>query len=133
VLILIICGTHILIFWQDNPKRLSLKAKQTIEEYLPDNILACSDISLWEVAMLMKTGKLRNDICTEQYINDICLTMSLSILPITPKIAALSQQDIFVHKDPADRLIASTATAHIVPLISADSKLHDIKALDIIW
>ena len=135
---MIICDTHILIFWQDNPQRLSSKAKQIIEESLghnslADNSLACSDISLWEIAMLMKSGRLRNDISAEQYMNDIILTMSLTVLPITPKIAVLSQQDLFIHKDPADRLIASTAIAHKVPLISADSKLQNIITLEVIW
>jgi len=130
---LIICDTHVLIFWQDNPQRLSTKAKQVIEESLGNNSLACSDISLWEIAMLMKSGRLRNDISAEQYMNDIILTMSLTVLPITPKIAVLSQQDLFIHKDPADRLIASTAIAHKVPLISADSKLQNIITLEVIW
>lgn len=130
---MIICDTHILIFWQDNPKRLSITAKQTIEEALEKNTLACSDISLWEIAMLIKAGRLRNDISAEQYMNDIILTMSLSVLPITPEIAVLSQQEIFVHKEPADRLIASTAIAHKVPLISADSKLQSIFSLEIVW
>lgn len=66
-------------------------------------------------------------------MNDIILTMSLTVLPVTPEIAALSQQDIFIHKDPADRLIASTAIINNSPLITADSKLQDINQLSIIW
>jgi PIN domain nuclease of toxin-antitoxin system len=54
--------------------------------------------------MLFKSGRLRNDIPAEQYMNDIILTMSLTVLPVTPEISALSQQDIFIHKDPANRL-----------------------------
>ena len=130
---MIICDTHVLIFWQDNPQRLSKKAKQVIEKSLENASLACSDISLWEISMLMKSGKLRNDISAEQYMNDIILTMSLTVLPITSEIAALSQQDFFIHKDPADRLIASTAIAHKIPLISADSKLQNILSLEIVW
>jgi len=40
---------------------------------------------------------------------------------------------ILIYKYPADRLIASTAIVHKVPLITADSKLVNIQALDIIW
>jgi PIN domain nuclease of toxin-antitoxin system len=130
---LTICDTHILIFWQDNPNRLSKKAKEAIEIALERKQLACSDISFWEIAMLFKTGRLRNDISGTQYMNDILLTMSLNVLPITSEIAMLSQQDIFIHKDPADRLIASTAIAHKAPLITADSKLANIQSLDILW
>ena len=130
---LTICDTHVLIFWQDAPKRLSIKAKHTLEKALANKSLACSDISFWEISMLFKTNRLRNDVSAEQYMNDIILTMSLTVLPITPEIAALSQQNIFIHKDPADRLIAATAIANKGPLISADSKLQNIEALDIIW
>ena len=130
---LTICDTHILIFWQDNPERLSKKAKEALEAALKRKELACSGISFWEIAMLFKAGRLRNDISGTQYMNDILLTMSLNVLPITAEIAMLSQQDIFIHKDPADRLIASTAIVHKVPLITADAKLVNIQALDIIW
>ncbi len=130
---LTICDTHILIFWQDNPKRLSKKASLALEQSLASQWLACSDISFWEISMLFKAGRLRNDIDAAQYMNDLVLSLSLTVLPITAEIAVLSQQDIFIHKDPADRLIASTAIINKAPLISADSKLSNIKALDIIW
>ena len=83
--------------------------------------------------MLFKVNRLRNDVPAEQYMNDIILTMSLTVLPITPEIATLSQQELFIHKDPADRLIASTAMINKVPLISSDSKLQNIESLEIIW
>ena len=130
---LTICDTHILIFWQDAPKRLSIKAKQVLEESLDKKTVACSDISFWEISMLFKAGRLRDDVSAEQYMNDIILTMSMTILPVTPEIAVLSQQDLFTHKDPADRLIASTAMIHKAPLITADSKLQNIEPLDVIW
>jgi len=49
----IICDTHILIFRQDNPKRLSNTAQAAIKTALYDKTLACSDISFWEIAMLI--------------------------------------------------------------------------------
>lgn len=130
---MIICDTHVLIFLQDDPSRLTKKAKERLTLGLEQNNLACSDISFWEIAMLFKAGRLRNDISAEQYMNDITLTMGLSVLPVTPDIAVLSQKDIFFHKDPADRLIASTAMVHKASLISADSKLRGVQGLNIIW
>ncbi|MCF6299666.1 MAG: type II toxin-antitoxin system VapC family toxin [Proteobacteria bacterium] len=130
---LTICDTHVLIFWVDNPDRLSEKAKTAFERALKSKSLACSDISLWEISMLFKANKLRNDISAEQYMQDIILTLSLKVLPITAKIAVTSQQDIFIHKDPADKLIAATAIVNNSPLISADSKLRNIVNLHVIW
>ncbi len=129
----IICDTHILIFWQDDPMRLSIAAQDAIEKGLNDRTLACSDISFWEISMLIQSGRLRNDIASVQYMADLCLALSLTVLPITPEIAYLSQEDFFLHKDPADRLIAATAIHHNAPLITANKKLRDLKPLNVIW
>ena len=133
LLMLTICDTHIIIFWQDNPTKLTTKANKAIKLALKNNSLACCDISLWEIAMLFKSNRLRNDIDAKQYLDDIILTMSLKVLPITSEIATLSQKDIFIHKDPADKLIAATAIAHNAPLITADSKLQNIEGLKVVW
>jgi len=130
---LTICDTHVLIFWQDDPRRFSKKAKTAMDAGLESKNLACSDISFWEIAMLFRGGRLRGDVDVAQYINDLSLTLSLTVLPITAEIAALSQADFFTHKDPADRLIAATAMCHNAPLISSDSKLQGIKRLNVIW
>ena len=129
----IICDTHILIFWQDDPKRLSNTAQAAIDTALHDKTLACSDISFWEIAMLIHSGRLRDDISPVRYMADLCLALSLTVLPITPEIASLSQEDFFHHKDPADRLIAATAIYHNAPLITADNKLKSIEQLTVIW
>ena len=129
----IICDTHILIFWQDDPKRLSNAAQSAIETGLNDKTLACADISFWEIAMLMHSGRLRNDISPVQYMSDLCLALSLTVLPITPEIASLSQESFFHHNDPADRLIAATAIYHNAPLITADKKLKKLEPLTVIW
>ena len=130
---LTICDTHILIFWQDDPTRLSKQAAAALEKGLQEKTLACADISFWEIAMLMRAGRLRNNIPATQYMNDLVLVLALTVLPITPEIAMLSQQDFFLHEDPADRLIAATALYHKAPLISADKKLREIEPLTVIW
>lgn len=129
----IICDTHILVFWQDAPERLSPRAAQALASGLENGTLACADISFWEIAMLMQCGRLRNDISATRYMNDLRLAMSLTVLPISPEIAFISQSDFFVHKDPADRLIGATALYHQAPLISADRKLQALAELEVIW
>ncbi|MDD5214781.1 MAG: PIN domain nuclease, partial [Methylococcales bacterium] len=53
---LTICDTHILLFWADAPERLSEKAAAALEI----GTLACSDITLWEIAMLYTRGRINN-------------------------------------------------------------------------
>ena len=130
---LTICDTHILIYWQDAPERLSFNAEAALEKGIKQKNLACADISLWEISMLSASGRIRNDISVSEYLSDLIRVLCLEVLPITPEIAALSQADFFTHKDPADRLITATAIYHNASLITADRKLHDIEQLTTIW
>jgi len=67
------------------------------------------------------------------YIQDILLALDVTVLPITADIAELSQSALFIHGDPADRLIAATALIHRAALITADEKLRAIPNLHCIW
>jgi len=131
----VICDTHILLFWADQPERLSSRAREAIDKGLAAGGLACADISLWEIAMLHARGRLNNRIgvSVADYLGDILLAMDLRVLPITPAIAELSQDERFVHGDPADRLIAATALEQGLPLVTADDKLQRIPGLRCIW
>ena len=131
----IICDTHVLIFWASTPEKLPDKASQLIRTGLKKGSLACSDISLWEIAMLVDKKRLALPQATKasDYIQAIVDAIDLTVLPITSEIAELAQLDDFVHGDPADRLIAATALANNARLITADTKLHKVKRLKCEW
>ena len=57
---LTICDTHILLFWADEPRRLSATARAALDLGTESANLACSDISLWEIAMLYARGRVNN-------------------------------------------------------------------------
>jgi len=57
----------------------------------------------------------------------------MSILPITPQIAAISSSHpAFRHHDPADRIIAATTIHHRAVLLTFDAKLQGIPVLEAI-
>ena len=132
---LTICDTHVLLFWADEPSRLSSKANAVLDLGVETGTLACSDISLWEIAMLYSRGRINNQagISSSAYLNDILIAMGITVLPITSEIAEISQSLIFMHGDPADRIIAATALVHRAQLITADDKLRNIQGLQYIW
>jgi PIN domain nuclease of toxin-antitoxin system len=132
---LTICDTNILLFWADEPRRLSKPASAALDLAADSANLACSDISLWEIAMLYARGRVNNraGVSSSAYIQDILIGMGMTVLPITAEIAEVSQSAIFTHGDPADRLIAATALAHRAPLITADEKLRATPGLRCIW
>ncbi|OGA14220.1 MAG: hypothetical protein A3H33_09920 [Betaproteobacteria bacterium RIFCSPLOWO2_02_FULL_65_20] len=122
-----------LIYDALTPARLSARARKAIALAHADRELACSDISLWEIAMLIARKRLDPVIDARQFLNDMIAARHVRVLPITAEIGMLSQSDVFSHGDPADRLIAATARLHRAPLITSDAKLRKLKEVTTIW
>jgi PIN domain nuclease of toxin-antitoxin system len=130
---LIVVDTHALIYDALTPARLSARARKAIDLAFTDGELACSDISLWEIAMLIAHKRLNPAMDARQFLDDMIAARQVRVLPITAEIAVLSQSDDFSHGDPADRLIAATARLHRAPLITSDAKLRKLKDVTTIW
>ena len=132
----IICDTHVLLFWADAPHKLSAAAREAFEAGMAEGTLACADITLWEIGMLLARGRLvlpPGGASIRSYVDDILLAAGVEVLAITPEIAELAQDSAFVHGDPADRLIAATAIAYGGTLISADEKLQSLGRITVVW
>jgi len=130
----ILLDTCALIHASLTPDMLGKQAADTIDYGLQNKSLACSDISLWEIAMLINRGRIKPDADSALFIQQVVLAYSITIFPITPLIAVLSADDtLFRHKDPCDRIIAATALHNTIPLITSDSHLQGIPGLITIW
>jgi len=130
---LITLDTQVMVFDALEPRRLSRRAKQALAEGTESRSLACSDICLWEMAMLAARGKIDARGDTAAFINDLLQARYIRTLPITPEIAVLAQSDAFRHGDPADRLVAATALEYGVPLVTADAELRKLRQLKVVW
>ena len=130
---MIVLDTHAIVFDALIPNRLSSRARKAIAAAAQERELACSDISLWEIAMLISRGRLDPAMDARQFLDDVVTARSIRVLAITPEIAVLSQSDVFVHGDPADRLIAATAQSFRAPLVTSDERLRALKDIRTIW
>ena len=129
----VVVDTHILIWDQLDPTRLSTKAKKAINEAdNADQIFIC-EISLWEIAILMRKKRLSIDMPYLDFIHNVLRTRNYVLQGINPEIAWLATTVEIETRDPADRLIAATAIQLGVPLISADQLIRSNKDLKIIW
>jgi PIN domain nuclease of toxin-antitoxin system len=130
---LIVLDTHALIYDALTPARLSARARKAIALAFTERDLACSDVSLWEIAMLIARKRLNPVMDARQFLDDMIAARHVRVLPITAEIAVLSQSDMFSHGDPANRLIAATARLHRAPLITSDANLRKLKEVATIW
>ena len=130
---MITLDTCALIFDALFPEKLTAAAKKAINQAEKKNELFCSDICLWEIAMLIQKKRLDPGADAETFMRLMLEARQIQILGISLKIAALSAALATDHLDPADRIIAATAIQHNAALITCDKKLHRITDLSIIW
>jgi PIN domain nuclease of toxin-antitoxin system len=81
------------------------------------------DVSLWEIAIKQKNGKLSDAVLVKVYeaIRDgLIKPISLSRGSLEAYCALDFDSD---HKDPFDRLIISTAHVHDLPIVTTDARI----------
>jgi len=131
---MILLDTCVMIFDALAPERLSQKALRELEKGRQSNALACSDISLWEIAMLMSKGRIKTAMPPRGFLADVVAANRLHVLPIIPEIACQAAYHAdFSHGDPADRIIAATALHHKALLLTCDTRLREMKSVRTAW
>jgi PIN domain nuclease of toxin-antitoxin system len=132
---MIIIDTCALIFDSLDPKKLTKKGLEAINQAEEEKHLYCCDITLWEVAMLVSKKRLKIEIDLKSFLGLVLEARQIQILPITPEIAtlAVTSPSLIEHGDPADRLIAATTLHRKASLVTADAKLQNMIDLPTIW
>ena len=131
---MITADTHIIIWDALQPGLLSRKAKFELEQAnRQDGIIFC-DISLWEIAMLIKRKRLKIDTAFTELMRLLMEAFPFRIIPISPEIADLSVRlGDTINLDPADRLICATSIIEGAPLVTADRNLRNSDLVHTIW
>lgn len=131
---MILLDTHVLIWLVAAPRRLSRPAQSAIRRARTAGGIAIASISLWEIAMLIARGRLRVHGTPEVAIGEIVEAAGTSIREISPAIAALSTQfPQGFPRDPADRLIAATARAEGLVLVTKDKGIRASALVKTVW
>ncbi len=114
--------THTLVWISLDPDRVKARAKERLKR--EKEPLSVSAVSLYEVAVLSRRGRIDLDIPIQSWFDLAFADASLRLLPVTPQIAinAALLPDGF-HGDPIDRIIAATARVHNLVLCTHDEKL----------
>ena len=126
--------THVLAWVLLEPQNLSKAAASATRRERRNQGIALAAISLWELARLFSQGLVKGRGTVETSVRTLIEGSRAEVRPITPEIAALAWQfpDDFPH-DPADRLIAATARAEGMTLITRDERIRQSPLLRTLW
>ena len=129
---MILLDTHVLVWSQREPRRLSRPAESAIRRARAQNSLAVSAITLVELANLINRGRIRTSWTVEGTIRQ--LIEEVEVLPLTLELAiATSYLPPDMLADPMDRMIAATARAEGIPLVTADERMQKCPLVKTIW
>jgi PIN domain nuclease of toxin-antitoxin system len=130
---LILLDTHVVIWLGLEPARVSKNARRAIDQARREGTgLAISGITLFEITLLSDKKRIHFIPNLETFLTDI--ESRFIVLPISGRICARSSLlPSSYPNDPADRIIAGTALAEDLTLITADREIRKSRALPIIW
>jgi PIN domain nuclease of toxin-antitoxin system len=130
----ILLDTHVLARLLFEPKRLSRPATKAIERAVRSEGIGVASITLWELACLFVRGRIRHSGTVESAVERVVRESGVVVREVTPVIAALAAQfPIDFPGDPADRLIAATARAEGIQLITADERIRGSTLVKTVW
>lgn len=120
----ILLDTHVILWCLLEPNELHSNVKEIIDLAQDKSRLLLSSISLWEIAMLKSKKRINVYEPITEFLKSITAIQGLTIIDITPEIAADSVallEDF--HGDPADRIIAASCINYGAMLLTRDHKI----------
>jgi PIN domain nuclease of toxin-antitoxin system len=126
----VLVDTHTFIWALLKDHRLTPKAKQILKS--DEHELVFSLVSLWEIAIKIKTGKLNTIGSSVAYIRDEMNAYGMELLPIRYEHILQLESLPHHHSDPFDRLLIAQATTESLPILTGD-RVFQQYAVKLIW
>jgi PIN domain nuclease of toxin-antitoxin system len=125
----VLVDTHTFIWDLEGSPRSSRKAIEMLRS--DEHELFFSLVSLWEIAIKIKTGKLNALGSSVAYIRDEMENYSMTLLPVRYEHVLQLEALPAHHSDPFDRLLIAQAITESLPILTNDEKfaLYPVKVL----
>ena len=131
---MIVLDTHVWVWWVSGLEPLSTRAASLIDQAVRDRAILVSCISVWEVAMLVKRGRLALTMDVEDWVARSEALPFLRFVPVENRVAlAAVGLPEPLHGDPADRIIVATARTLGATLVTRDERLWNYPHVNTAW
>jgi PIN domain nuclease of toxin-antitoxin system len=126
----VLIDTHTFLWDIQSDHRSSRLAKQILKS--DEHELYFSLVSLWEIAIKMKTGKLNALGSSVSYLRDEMEAYGIQLLPIRYEHILQLEMLPAHHSDPFDRLLIAQAITESLPILTHDRRFSAYPA-KILW
>ncbi|MDQ3032740.1 MAG: type II toxin-antitoxin system VapC family toxin [Myxococcota bacterium] len=118
--------THVVLWWFEQPKRLSAAQRRALSKASDTRALGVCDATLWEIALLVEAGRVRLSVPIDVWLARATAAPLVERCGVTPAIAR-EMIDLTSTRgwDPADRILVATARVLGVPLVTSDARITE--------
>jgi PIN domain nuclease of toxin-antitoxin system len=118
----VLLDTHVLIWWMENSRRLSKRAKAVIQNH--ETTVWVSAVSVWEINTKAALGRLDVRQTLVEEIEEEMESSGFRRLPIHFEHAFALRFLPLHHRDPFDRMLIAQAQCEGLTLLTADDALQ---------
>jgi PIN domain nuclease of toxin-antitoxin system len=119
---MLVLDTNALLWLSGGSERLGARTREAIQAGIDRGEAAFSAISVWETAILVRTGRYVLGQAVEAWRADL-IAVGLVEASLDGLVAAQAAALEDLHDDPADRFIAALSLRHSATLVTSDDKL----------
>ena len=121
----LLLDTHIALWLDAGDERLAPATRLLIDGcWQGGGTIALSAVSVWEIALLVDTGRVDLDLALEDWLARFVARPGIIAVPLSHTAAARAYRlHHLEHRDPADRLLTATAIDLSCPLVTYDERL----------
>jgi len=126
----LLLDTHVLLWWHDQPARLTEAAYGALSD--PGNDVFLSVVNSWEIQIKAQLGKLTLSKPLRILFQEEQATNGFRLLPVTLEHVYALDSFPLHHRDPFDRLFIAQAHQEGLTLVTHDPKLSAY-SISLLW